>query len=134
MASRTLMVIKPDAVSRNVIGEIVSHVEKEGFRVRDMRMLTLSKEQAADFYEIHKERPFYPDLLEFITSGPSVPMVLERDDAVPYLRKVVGSTNPGEADEGTIRAAYGTNVQENSVHASDSPENAAREIGFFFVN
>ena len=128
------MVIKPDAVSRNVIGEIVSHVEKEGFRVRDMRMLTLSKEQAADFYEIHKERPFYPDLLEFITSGPSVPMVLERDDAVPYLRKVVGSTNPGEADEGTIRAAYGTNVQENSVHASDSPENAAREIGFFFVN
>ena len=95
-------------------------------------MLTQTSEQAGEFYEVHKERPFYNDLVEFMTSGPCVPMVLERDEAVPFLREVVGATNPEEADEGTIRKAHGANVQNNAVHASDSPENAANEIAFYF--
>ena len=129
---RTLLIVKPDAVKKNAIGDIIRRVEERGFVVRDIRMLTQSSEQAGEFYEVHKERPFYNDLVEFMTSGPCVPMVLERDDAVPFLREVVGATNPEEADEGTIRKAHGANVQNNAVHASDSPENAANEIAFYF--
>lgn len=129
---RTLMIVKPDAVKKNAIGDIIRRVEERGFVVRDIRMLTQTSEQAGEFYEVHKERPFYNDLVEFMTSGPCVPMVLERDDAVPFLREVVGATNPEEADEGTIRKAHGANVQNNAVHASDSPENAANEIAFYF--
>lgn len=129
---RTLLIVKPDAVKKNAIGDIIRRVEERGFVVRDIRMLTQTSEQAGEFYEVHKERPFYNDLVEFMTSGPCVPMVLERDDAVPFLREVVGATNPEEADEGTIRKAHGANVQNNAVHASDSPENAANEIAFYF--
>ncbi|MBK34243.1 MAG: nucleoside-diphosphate kinase [Gemmatimonadetes bacterium] len=129
---RTLLIVKPDAVKKNAIGDIIRRVEERGFVVRDIRMLIQTSEQAGEFYEVHKERPFYNDLVEFMTSGPCVPMVLERDDAVPLLRKVVGATNPEEADEGTIRKAHGANVQNNAVHASDSPENAANEITFYF--
>ncbi len=129
---RTLMIIKPDAVQKNAIGDIIKRVEEKGFVVRDIRMLTQTPEQAGEFYEVHRERPFYGDLVDFMTSGPCVPMVLERDDAVPFLREVVGSTNPEEAASGTIRKAHGGNVQNNAVHASDSPENAATEIAFYF--
>ena len=129
---RTLLIVKPDAVKKNAIGDIIRRVEERGFVVRDIRMLTQTSEQAGEFYEVHKERPFYNDLVEFMTSGPCVPMVLARDDAVPFLREVVGATNPEEADEGTIRKAHGANVQNNAVHASDSPENAANEIAFYF--
>ena len=129
---RTLLIVKPDAVKKNAIGDIIRRVEERGFVVRDIRMLTQTSEQAGEFYEVHKERPFYNDLVEFMTSGPCVPMVLERDDAVPFLREVVGAPNPEEAAEGTIRKAHGANVQNNAVHASDSPENAANEIAFYF--
>lgn len=129
---RTLMIIKPDAVKKNAIGDIIKRVEEKGFVIRDIRMLNQTPEQASQFYEVHKERPFYSDLVEFMTSGPCVPMVLERDDAVPFLREVVGATNPEEAAEGTIRKAHGDNVQNNAVHASDSPGNAATEISFCF--
>ena len=130
----TLSIIKPDAVSRNVVGNILKHVEGKGFRVLEMQMIQLTWAQAAEFYAVHREKGFYPELLEFMTSGRSVPLVLERedDDAVPGLRQVVGATNSTQAEEGTIRRAHGTNVQENAVHASDSPENAAKEIAFFF--
>ena len=130
--AQTLMIIKPDAVKKSAIGDIIKHVEEEGFRVRELKLITQTREQAAEFYAVHKERPFYDDLLDFMTSGPSVPTLLERDDAVSYLRRVVGATNPEEAEGGTIRRAHGTNVQNNAVHASDSPENAAKEIAFFF--
>jgi nucleoside-diphosphate kinase len=132
MAERTLMIIKPDAVSRNVIGEIIKQVENKGFKVVEMQMMRLTRAQAAAFYAVHRERPFYNDLLDFMTSGPAVPMVLEREDAVRFLREVVGATNPAEAAEETIRKAFGSNVQENAVHASDSPENGAVETAFFF--
>ena len=91
-----------------------------------------TQEQAAEFYDVHRDKPFYGELLDFMTSGPSVPLVLERQDAIRHLRKIVGATNPAQAPEGTVRRAFGTNVQENAVHASDSPENGAREIAFFF--
>ncbi len=130
--SRTLMIIKPDAVSRNLVGEVIRRVELARFRVVEMKMTHLTRPQAAEFYAVHKERPFYKDLLEFMTSGRAVPMVLEREDAVAHLRKVIGATDPAKAEPGTIRKDFATDVQNNAVHASDSPENAAREIAFFF--
>ncbi len=126
------MIIKPDAASQNHIGEIIGRVEKEGFRVLAMEMTTLRREEAARFYEVHKERGFYESLLDFMTSGRIVPMVLEREDAVEYLRKVIGATNPEEAEPETIRSDFATDVQNNAVHASDSPQNAEVEITFFF--
>jgi len=129
---RTLMIIKPDAVSKNVIGEILKRVEEQGFEIIELQKIHLTDSQAANFYAVHKDRPFYGDLLEFMTSGPSVPMVLERENAVAHLRKVIGATNPEEADKGTIRKDFGSDVQCNAVHASDSPENGANEIEFFF--
>ncbi len=132
MADRTLMIIKPDAVSRNVVGAILAHVEQEGFRVVRIQMMQLTMAQAAELYAVHREKPFYSSLLDFMTSGPAIPLVLERGGAVSGLREVVGATNSTEAAEGTIRRAHGTSVQENAVHASDSPENAAKEIAFFF--
>ena len=129
---RTLMIIKPDAVSRNLIGEVVRRVELAGFWVVEMKMVRLTRAQAGEFYAVHKERPFYGDLLAFMTSGRVVPMVLEREDAVAHLRKVIGATDPAKAEPGTIRKDFATNVQNNAVHASDSPENAAGEIAFFF--
>ncbi|MBN98603.1 MAG: nucleoside-diphosphate kinase [Gemmatimonadetes bacterium] len=129
---RTLMMIKPDAVGKNAIGAILQRVESEGFLVRELRMTQLSNEQGRNFYEVHKERPFYAELVSFMTSGPVVPMVLERDDAVAHLRQFIGETDSTKAAAGTIRSDFGTDVQCNAVHASDSLENAVREIDFFF--
>jgi len=130
--ARTLLIIKPDAVAKNVIGEIIRRLEEKEFRVKALEFMHLTRAQAAEFYAVHSERPFYHELVDFMTSGPCVPMVLERDDAVPFLRETIGSTNPAEAAEGTIRKDFADNIQNNAVHASDSPENAAKEIAFFF--
>ena len=130
---RTLTIIKPDSVAAGNAGKIVAHLEAEGFRVVAVRRLQLNEAQAGAFYEVHRERPFYNDLVAFMTSGPCIPMVLERDDAVAYLRQVMGATNPEEADEGTIRKLYATNVERNAIHGSDSQENAAIESSFFFA-
>ncbi|MCC7264976.1 MAG: nucleoside-diphosphate kinase [Candidatus Latescibacteria bacterium] len=130
--NRTLMIIKPDAVAKHVIGEILRRVEGEGFVVRQLRMTQLTREQAEAFYGVHRERSFFGELVNFMTSGPVVPMALERADAVAHLRQFIGSTDSTKAAPGTIRREFGTDVQCNAVHASDSPENAAVEIEFFF--
>lgn len=129
---KTLMIIKPDAVSARHIGEIVSRVEKEGFQISGLRFLHLTKNQAEKFYEVHRERPFFPDLVRYMTSGPVVVGRLERDDAVEHWRKVIGATDPKKAAPGTIRNLYGTNIEANAVHGSDSPENGEGETRFFF--
>ena len=126
------MIIKPDAVAKNAIGNILMRLEADGFVIRELRKVQLTQEKARQFYEVHKERPFYGELVEFMTSGPAVPTVLERDDAVAHLRQFIGETDSTKAAPGTIRAEFGTDVQCNAVHASDSPENAANEIEFFF--
>ena len=128
----TLLMVKPDAVAKNAIGDILQRLEVEGFVIRQMRMNHLTREQAEAFYEVHKERPFYGELVEFMTSGPAVPTVLERDDAVAHLRQFIGETDSTKAAPGTIRAEFGTDIQCNAVHASDSNENAAKEIAFYF--
>ena len=130
--SRTLLIIKPDATERNLIGHVTSRLEKARYTIVEARLMTLSVEQAQNFYAVHKERPFYNDLVKFMTSGPVMPMVLEKDDAVSDLRALVGATNPEEAACGTIRYEIGVNIEKNSVHASDSDENAAIECAFFF--
>ena len=132
MTERTLTIIKPDSVEKNNVGAIIAHLEREGFRIVAARMMRLTEAQARAFYEVHKERPFYDDLVAYMTSGPVWPMCLEREDAVTYLRQVMGATNPAEAAEGTVRALYGESIERNAIHGSDSPENAAREISFFF--
>ncbi len=130
--SRTLLIIKPDATERNLIGHIVSRLEKARFKILGMGMLKLSEDKAKEFYEVHKERPFYNDLVAFMTSGNVVPMMLEKENAVTELRDLIGATNPDDAKCGTIRYEIALNVEKNSVHASDSDENAAKEISFFF--
>ena len=129
---QTLAIIKPDAVGKSLIGAILAHLEADGFVVREMRMQTLTDERARDFYSIHSERPFFDSLVDFMTSGRCVPMVLEREDAVAGLRRSIGATDPSEADEGTVRRLYAESVERNAIHASDSPDNATREIRFFF--
>ena len=129
---RTLMIVKPDAVGKNAIGQIIARVEGEGFVVRQLQMVQLSAERAGQFYHVHHDKPFYGELVEFMTSGPAVPMVLERDNAVAHLRDFIGPTNSNEAPAGTFRGDFGTVVQCNAVHASDSLENAAIEIAFYF--
>ena len=131
-SQRTLLIIKPDAVAKNAIGNILMRLEADGFVIRELRKVQLTQEKARQFYEVHKERPFYGELVEFMTSGPAVPTVLERDDAVAHLRQFIGETDSTKAAPGTSRAEFGTDVQCNAVHASDSPENAANEIEFFF--
>ena len=129
---RTFSIIKPDAVGKNVTGEIVSRFEKNGLQVVASKMLHLSKEQAQGFYAVHKERPFYNDLVEFMISGPVVVQVLEGENAISKNRELMGATNPAEADPGTIRADFASTVDENAVHGSDAPETAAEEIRYFF--
>lgn len=131
---RTLMIIKPDAVAKNAIGQIIARVEGAGFVVCALRMVELSPEEASAFYAVHRERPFYGELVEFMTSGPVVPMALERANAVAHLRDFIGPTNTLEAPAGTIRGDFGTDVQCNAVHASDSAANAESEIAFFFAD
>jgi nucleoside-diphosphate kinase len=132
MIQRTLTIIKPDSVENGNTGKIIAHLENEGFRILAGRMLRLTESQARAFYAVHSERPFYNDLVTYMTSGPVWPLALEREDAVTYLRQVMGATNPSDADPGTIRALYGESIERNAIHGSDSPENAAIEIGFFF--
>lgn len=129
---RTLAIIKPDAVEKNRIGVILAHLEAAGFVVRDMRMERLAPERAREFYAVHAGRPFYESLVRFMTSGPCVPLVLEQENAVAGLRTTIGATDPAQAEDGTVRRLYAESVERNAIHASDSPENAAREIEFFF--
>ena len=129
---RTLSIIKPDAVAKNVIGEIYSRFEKAGLRIVAARMEHLTAQKAGEFYAVHKERPFYGDLVEFMTSGPVIVQVLEGEDAIAKNREVMGATNPADAAAGTIRADFAETVDENAVHGSDAPETASAEIEFFF--
>ena len=131
---RTLSIIKPDATRRGITGNIISALEAGGLRVVAQKRLRLSREQAEGFYEVHKERPFYADLVSFMTSGPVVVQVLEGENAVALNREIMGATDPSQAKEGTIRALYGESIEANSVHGSDSLENAATEISFFFTD
>jgi nucleoside-diphosphate kinase len=129
---QTLSIIKPDAVAKNVIGEIYSRFEKAGLRVVAARMLHLSREQAGEFYAVHKERPFYNDLIDFMTSGPVMVQALEGENAIARNREIMGATNPKEAAPGTIRADFAETVDENAVHGSDGADTAKVEIAFFF--
>jgi nucleoside-diphosphate kinase len=129
---RTLSIIKPDAVAKNVIGGIVSRFEQEGLRIRAMRMMHLSRQQAEGFYAVHRERPFFKSLVEFMTSGPVVVMVLEGENAVARNREIMGATNPANAAEGTLRKLYASSIEANAVHGSDSEENARIEVAYFF--
>jgi nucleoside-diphosphate kinase len=130
--SLTLAIIKPDAVGSGKAGKILAHLEDAGFRVRALRMAMLSEVQAGEFYAVHRERPFYGELVDFMTSGPCMPLVLEASDAVARLREAIGATDPAEAAEGTVRNLYAESKGRNAIHASDSDENAQREIAFFF--
>ena len=130
--SKTLTIIKPDAFGSGKAGKIISHLEDAGFQIVASRVLRLTQDQAAAFYEVHKERPFFGPLTTFMTSGPCMPMVLERDDAVAALRRTIGATDPAEAEEGTVRKLYAESKERNAIHASDSDENAEREAAFFF--
>ena len=129
---KTLSIIKPDAVAKNVIGKIIDRFESNGLRIAAMKKIKLTKEDAAKFYEVHKERPFYNDLCEYMSSGPVVVMVLEGENAVAKNRELMGATNPKEAAPGTIRADFAESIEANAVHGSDSLENAKKEIAFFF--
>jgi len=130
--NRTLAIIKPDAIASGKSGAILGHLQREGFTVRAARLMRLSAAQAGAFYEVHRGRPFYDDLVTFMTSGPCLPMALERADAVAHYRTVIGATDPAEAAEGTVRKLFAESKGRNAVHGSDSDENAAREIAFFF--
>lgn len=130
--SRTLAIIKPDATGAGRAGKIVAHLEQGGFTVKALRLTWLTQAQAEEFYAVHRERPFYGELVEFMTSGPCIPMVLEADEAVARLREAIGATDPAEAAEGTVRKLYAESKGRNAIHASDSDDNAAREIAFFF--
>ncbi len=129
----TFTMIKPNAVKNMCIGSILKIINNNGFRIAAMKMVRLSRDEAARFYEIHKERPFYNDLVKFMTSGPIIAAILEKPNAVEEYRKLIGSTNPKEAQEGTIRYLYGTSIQANAVHGSDSDENALLEASHFFA-
>jgi nucleoside-diphosphate kinase len=129
---QTLSIIKPDATRRSITGKINAMIENEGLSIIAQKRIHLSKEQAKEFYDVHKEKPFFNDLVKFITSGPVVVQVLEAENAISIYRKTMGATNPSEADPGTIRALYAESIEANSVHGSDSYENAIIEINFFF--
>ena len=131
-SQRTLSIIKPDATKRNITGKIIQKFEDGGLSIIAQKRVLLTKEQAEAFYSVHKERPFYNDLVSFMTSGPVVVQVLEGDNAIQRNRDIMGATNPEEADSGTIRAEYALNIEANSVHGSDSEDNAVIEISFFF--
>jgi nucleoside-diphosphate kinase len=132
-ATLTLGIVKPDAIETGKTGAILAHLEKAGFTVRAARLVRLTRAEAAAFYEVHRGRPFYADLVEFMTSGPCLPMALERQDAVNHMRSVIGATDPAEAAPGTVRKLFAESKGRNAIHASDSPENAQREVAFFFT-
>ena len=128
----TLAIIKPDAMSRRLGGKIIAHLEEAGFRVSATRVLHLTADEAGAFYAVHRERPFYTSLVAFMTSGPCMPLILTRADAVTTLRRVIGATDPAEAEPGTVRKLFAESKERNAIHASDSDDNAAREARFFF--
>ena len=130
--STTLTIIKPDAFSAGKAGNVIAHLETAGFKVVTARVLHLTEAQAGAFYEVHRERPFYGSLVKFMTSGPCMPMILEKENAVLALRDAIGATDPAEAAEGTVRKLYAESKERNAIHASDSDENALREARFFF--
>jgi nucleoside-diphosphate kinase len=132
LGNKTLAIIKPDAVKRNLIGQIIKQITTAGFKIKAMKMVRLNKNSAGGFYEIHKERPFFSNLVEFMTSGPCVPIALEKDNAVADFRALIGATDPADAAEGTIRKLFALSKSENVVHGSDSDDNAALEIAHFF--
>ena len=132
MSNRTLAIIKPDAVDNGYTGKIIDRIISAGFKIRAARLMHLSREQAESFYAVHRGRPFYNDLVDFMTSGPCMPMVLEHEDAVNAFRELIGATNPAKANEGTIRKDFAESVQNNAVHGSDSNETAQKEIAFFY--
>ncbi len=132
MSNKTLAILKPDCVRKNLIGQVIRKMNEAGFKIKAMKMVRLTDESAGGFYEIHKERPFFNDLLTYMTSGPVVPIALEKENAVEDFRKLIGATNPENAEEGTIRKMYAESIEQNIVHGSDSDENAAIEISHFF--
>ena len=133
MSSLTLAIIKPDAVQGRLTGKILAHLEEAGFALRAARLVRLTTAQAEAFYAVHRDRPFFRPLVAFMTSGPALALALEREDAVRHLREVIGATDPAEARPGTVRKLYAQSKERNAIHASDSPENAAREVAFFFA-
>jgi len=130
---RTLTIVKPDAVAKNAVGDIIEQFEKNGFRILAMKMLEISQHQAEQFYAVHASRPFYGSLTHFMSSGPIVALALEKENAIADLRKLMGATNPANADEGTIRKKYAGSIEENAVHGSDGEDTAKFEIGYFFT-
>jgi len=132
MTERTLAIIKPDAVERHLAGRILHRIEDEGFQIRAMRRLHLSKRQAEGFYAVHRERPFFASLTEFMASGPAIVVVLEAADAIRKWRTLMGATDPAKADPGTLRKEFAQSIERNATHGSDAPETAAFEIGYFF--
>jgi nucleoside-diphosphate kinase len=133
MPNRTFTIIKPDSVRKGNFGKIISRLEEQGFRILGVKKVSLSQQQAEGFYDVHRARPFFKDLVSYMTSGPVYVAALERDEAVPHLRKVMGATDPLKADEGTIRKEFGESIEQNAIHGSDSDENAATEIAYFFA-
>ncbi len=131
---KTFFMVKPDGVKRNIVGQVIDRVEQEGFKISKMKMMTISNELAEEHYGEHKDKPFFEDLVSFITSGPVVAMEVEGEDVVSEVRRIMGATNPSDADPGTIRADFATKLEENVVHGSDSKESAERELGLFFNN
>ncbi|MCP2620018.1 nucleoside-diphosphate kinase [Candidatus Aminicenantes bacterium AC-334-K16] len=132
MKEKTLAIIKPDAVKKRIIGKIISRIEEEDFEIREMKMLWLTKEEAKGFYVVHKDKPFYDSLTDFMSSGRIVVMILERENAIAHWRKVMGATDPALAEPGTLRHSYGFSIERNAVHGSDSPQTAEWEINYFF--
>ncbi len=133
MSNRTFTIIKPDSVRKGNFGKIISRLEEQGFRILGLKKVALSQRQAEGFYAVHRERPFYNDLVQYMTSGPVYVAALQRESAVPTLRQVMGATDPKKADAGTIRADFGESIEQNAIHGSDSDENANIEIAFFFA-
>jgi len=131
---RTLAILKPDCVRKNLIGKVIKKIEAEGFRIVGMKMVKLDSNTAGGFYAVHRERPFFYDLVAFMTSGPCVPMVLEKENAIQDFRVLIGATDPQKAEKGTIREMYADSKEQNIVHGSDAPETAMVEIGYFFPN
>ncbi|WP_457568251.1 nucleoside-diphosphate kinase [Desulfurobacterium sp.] len=129
---RTLVIVKPDAVKKNAVGDIIRILQENDLKLIALKMIHMSKEEAKGFYIVHKDRPFYDELTDFMSSGPCVPMVFEGENAIAKVREIIGATDPAKAAEGTIRNKYGTDVGRNAVHASDSPDSASYEIPYFF--
>ena len=129
---RTLAILKPDCVRKRKIGEVLRRIQEAGFMIRAMKMITLSKQEAKGFYAVHADEPFFDELTDFMSGGPCVPVVLEKDNAVADFRDLIGATNPDEAEEGTIRSDFADSIQENIVHGSDSPSNGRKEEAYFF--